>query len=164
MTTQMLAVAAEIKHKSADPYPEDVKMAFYDALFKYFNTSEVRAVDPDKNISDIIQRIRHCLGRKGYTITLAEPAAPSADEVEVSLQVIRDAGQFGAESKLRAHIAAQAAEIERLHEAVKGALGYLRNARIDLETGAPKRTAVNTLGGGIAMVESALAGGKAGAS
>lgn len=53
--------------------------------------------------------------------------------------------------------AALEAENKRLREALKGALGYLRNARIDLETGAPKRTAINTLGGGIAMVDTALA-------
>jgi hypothetical protein len=44
-----------------------------------------------------------------------------------------------------------------LVEAAISALGYLRNARIDLETGAPKTTAIRTLGGGIAMLEKAFA-------
>jgi len=68
------------------------------------------------------------------------------------------------EAGLREEITVLESDNKRLREAVKGALGYMRNARIDLETGAPKRTAVNTLGGGITMVEAALAqtDGKAG--
>lgn len=45
--------------------------------------------------------------------------------------------------------------------ALKAATGYLMNARIDLETGAPKRTAIQTIEGGIKLIREALA--KAGA-
>ena len=41
--------------------------------------------------------------------------------------------------------------------ALKAAKGYLLNAKIDLETGAPKRTAINTIDGGLKMVDAALA-------
>jgi len=41
--------------------------------------------------------------------------------------------------------------------ALKAALGYMRNAAIDLQTGATKATAIRTIDGGIAMVEHALA-------
>ena len=44
-----------------------------------------------------------------------------------------------------------------LVEAALGALGYLRNARIDLETGCPKATAIRTIDGGIAKLEQAFA-------
>ena len=40
--------------------------------------------------------------------------------------------------------------------ALTAAKGYMRNAQIDLETGAPKRTAIATLTGGIDIVERAL--------
>lgn len=40
--------------------------------------------------------------------------------------------------------------------ALKASLGYLLNAKIDLETGAPKKTAIQTLDGGIARVRAAL--------
>lgn len=47
-------------------------------------------------------------------------------------------------------------EIERLRKALSSAAGYLLNAKIDLETGAPKRTAINTIEGGLCLVEAAL--------
>lgn len=42
-------------------------------------------------------------------------------------------------------------------EAAYAAAGYLRNAKIDLETGAPKATAIRTIDGGLIKLESALA-------
>lgn len=41
--------------------------------------------------------------------------------------------------------------------ALKASEGYLLNAKIDLETGAPKRTAINTIDGGLNVVRAALA-------
>lgn len=49
------------------------------------------------------------------------------------------------------------AKVKALREALAAAKGYLLNAHIDLETGAPKRTAINTLSGGIRLVREALA-------
>lgn len=43
-----------------------------------------------------------------------------------------------------------------LREALEKACGYLTNAAIDLQTGAPKRTALNTIEGGLKMVRAAL--------
>lgn len=48
------------------------------------------------------------------------------------------------------------AELEQAREALKSAQGYLRNAKIDLETGCPKRTAIQTLDGGLRLVDAAL--------
>ena len=39
---------------------------------------------------------------------------------------------------------------------LRAALGYMMNARIDLETGCAKATAIRTLSGGIARVEAFL--------
>jgi len=40
---------------------------------------------------------------------------------------------------------------------LKAAVGYMRNAKIDLKTGATKATAIRTVSGGIARAEAALA-------
>ena len=58
---------------------------------------------------------------------------------------------------LRASLEAERAKVKALREALAAAKGYLLNAHIDLETGAPKRTAINTLSGGIRLVREALA-------
>lgn len=46
--------------------------------------------------------------------------------------------------------------IEMLTREINAALGYMLNAKIDLETGAPKRTALMTLSGGIKRVRAAI--------
>ena len=45
---------------------------------------------------------------------------------------------------------------EHLAKALSAAIGYMRNAKIDLETGAPKATAIRTIEGGIKRAEAAL--------
>lgn len=49
-------------------------------------------------------------------------------------------------------------EVQRLHKALDAASGYMLNAKIDLETGCPKRTAITTIEGGLKMIRAALAG------
>ena len=53
------------------------------------------------------------------------------------------------------------AERDAVIKALSASVGYLLNAKIDLETGATKATAVKTIEGGISMAREALA--KAGA-
>lgn len=52
--------------------------------------------------------------------------------------------------------AAKDAEIARLREALSAACGYMRNAAIDLGTGAPKKTALATVEGGLKLAEATL--------
>ena len=47
-----------------------------------------------------------------------------------------------------------------LVRALQAAQGYLMNAKIDLETGCTKQTAIRTISGGIDMVIAALAKAK----
>lgn len=47
-------------------------------------------------------------------------------------------------------------KIDELAEALHKAKGYLLNAKIDLETGAPKRTALATINGGLEMIDAVL--------
>jgi hypothetical protein len=42
--------------------------------------------------------------------------------------------------------------IEHMAKEMKASLGYMMNAAIDLETGAPKTTALRTINGGIARI------------
>jgi len=58
---------------------------------------------------------------------------------------------------LLAQLQSERAKVKALREALVAAKGYLLNTHIDLETGAPKRTAINTLSGGIRLVREALA-------
>lgn len=46
--------------------------------------------------------------------------------------------------------------VRELESGCKAACGYLLNAKIDLETGAPKRTAISTIEGGLKTVRAAL--------
>lgn len=47
-------------------------------------------------------------------------------------------------------------EVERLEADLNAALGHMMNAKIDLDTGAPKRTAAATLSSGIRRATAAL--------
>lgn len=49
-----------------------------------------------------------------------------------------------------------AGQMPEVLAALKAAGGYLLNAKIDLETGAPKRTAIMTIEGGLRVVEAAI--------
>jgi seryl-tRNA synthetase len=51
-------------------------------------------------------------------------------------------------------------EIEALRKALSASVGYLMNAKIDLETGATKATAIRTIVGGIRVARAALNGEK----
>lgn len=53
-------------------------------------------------------------------------------------------------------IEALAAENAALREALGAAIGYLLNAKIDLETGARKSTAIATIDGGLRRARAAL--------
>ena len=55
-----------------------------------------------------------------------------------------------------AEAAALAAEIERLRCELSAATGYMLNAKIDMETGASKRTAIATIEGGLRRARAAV--------
>lgn len=55
-----------------------------------------------------------------------------------------------------AAIEARDSRIAELEAELSASLGYMLNAKIDLDTGAPKRTAMATLEGGIRRVRTAL--------
>lgn len=74
----------------------------------------------------------------------------SADLEERLRHIATAMGAFGS-------IEREAADaIAGLRTALSAASGYLLNAKIDLETGAPKRTAIATIEGGLKVVRAAL--------
>ncbi len=60
------------------------------------------------------------------------------------------------ESAVLVEAATALRERAALRVALKAAAGYMTNAAIDLETGAPKRTALATINGGLKLVREAL--------
>lgn len=67
-----------------------------------------------------------------------------------------DAALIALSPALAARVIELEAENARLREALSAAIGYMTNAAIDLETGAKKRTALDTINGGIARARPAL--------
>lgn len=51
-------------------------------------------------------------------------------------------------------------ERKRLRAALNASKGYMLNAKIDIQTGTKKATTINTLEGGLRMVEAAIAAGE----
>jgi hypothetical protein len=86
--------------------------------------------------------------------------ADLADRLNMGVARHTDARDvMGAEAAMRvaaARIMTLDADLRLLTDELSAMLGYMRNARIDLETGAPKATAIRTLSGGIKRGERAL--------
>jgi DNA repair exonuclease SbcCD ATPase subunit len=59
-------------------------------------------------------------------------------------------------AKLEASEAKRRHDVETLRKALQAATAYLHNAKIDIETGAPKRTAIQTIEGGLGVIRAAL--------
>jgi hypothetical protein len=81
-----------------------------------------------------------------------------ADEAADEIARLRAGGCARDQSTTQfcAEAAALAAEAARLRGELSAATGYMLNAKIDLETGAPKRTAITTIEGGLRRARAAL--------
>ena len=60
-------------------------------------------------------------------------------------------------TEILAALDAAEARVKRLEEALASAKGYMLNAKIDIETGTKKRTTLDTLTGGLRLIDAALA-------
>ena len=99
----------------------------------------------------IIRSIRFLVGEA------KEPQNADITEAERISDLERSAEDAANElDRLLDASAAKDAEIARLREALSAACGYMRNAAIDLGTGAPKKTALATVEGGLKLAEAAL--------
>ena len=83
----------------------------------------------------------------------------SIEEIAAALEEFAMIG--GAEGGNPTVIEFEIAAAQRLRSMLaemKAAAGYLRNAKIDLETGCPKATAIRTIEGGLKRLEAAIGG------
>ena len=86
---------------------------------------------------------------------MGEPLVPEA----VKRLIAEKNSQISHAADLAGELEASLSREAKLREALEKASGYMTNAAIDLQTGAPKRTALNTIEGGLKMVRDALAQG-----
>ena len=88
------------------------------------------------------------------------PRNPDGAEAWAEIERLEEACTEWSEVSQRNYQRAKVAEaeVERLRDSLDTALGHLLNAEIDLRTGAPKQTAINTIRGGIKRIRAALKG------
>lgn len=95
----------------------------------------------------------------GSSVTLHDP---ETERVIGQLAILSTGGDTPDDRKQRQILVAEdTARRINLHDdlvaELSAAIGYMRNAKIDLETGATKATAIRTIEGGIKRAEAALA-------
>jgi predicted transcriptional regulator len=83
------------------------------------------------------------------------PVSRLFDEMQERINQLT-AERDAAREALAEVMAAQAARIAELEAGLKAACGYLMNALIDLEAGATKKTAADTIRGGLTAAKAAL--------
>lgn len=81
----------------------------------------------------------------------------SIDQCEGGGFAIRE-DHWRAITQASAELTQARAQVAQLRGALDSAKGYLLNAKIDLETGAPKRTAIQTIDGGLKHIQIAIDG------
>lgn len=90
-------------------------------------------------------------------------SGPMPDDHALAMHLENELGNREEVDAVESAVLVEAANALRdraaLREALGKASGYLMNAKIDLETGAPKRTAINTIEGALKMVREALGQG-----
>lgn len=91
------------------------------------------------------------------TTTASIPSNPSAGDHATEPASLFGRGAYLTDAD---YIAALLREVEGLRKSLSAASGYMKNAAIDLATGAPKKTTLMTINGGIRLVEAALAKAK----
>lgn len=100
---------------------------------------------------DLIERLHHRAESYRQSGPSAEHTAALLDEAATAVASAEAAADYNA-----AMVEPLRSRIEVLHRELSAAVGYMRNAKIDLETGAAKATAIRTISGGIARAEAAL--------
>ena len=104
------------------------------------------------------ESMRNGCQRCGISANLADSAADLIDRQAAEITRLQAGGCARDQTTTQycAEAAALAAEIERLRGELSAATGYMLNAKIDLETGASKRTAIATIEGGLRRARAAL--------
>ena len=146
------------------PKPDDASLALY-LMSELGNREEVDAVESAVTVEAIkaLSQRPASLSREAALATerdalvsiIMRGSHREARDLARARFVAMNPDEKGHAAKLAEGIPREAA----LREALEKACGYLTNAAIDLQTGAPKRTALNTIEGGLKMVRDALAQG-----
>ena len=118
---------------------------------------------------DIVERLREAVSGEHlrgapYTVAHNTPGALLLDAAALIESQAAEIARLRAGGCARdqtttqfcAEAAKFAAETKRLRAELSAATGYMLNAKIDLETGAPKRTAITTIEGGLRRARAAL--------
>lgn len=90
----------------------------------------------------------------GRTVGYTNVIGPDGDDIGVTIYNTGSQDTWGARRRSDAALIAAAPE---LLDALGAAAGYLLNAKIDLETGCAKATAIKTIEGGLTTIRAAIA-------
>lgn len=107
---------------------------------------------PPSGLRSPIGELQYRLEGGRYVIFEANTVGEGIGERAVAVT----AGHYHASLHV-AQLLADAPRLQPLLEELKAAVGYMMNARIDLESGCTKATAINTLNGGIRRFQAAIA-------
>jgi hypothetical protein len=104
------------------------------------------------------ESMRNGCQRCGIAASIANDAADMIERQAAEIARLKAGGCARDQTTTQycAEAAAFAAEIDRLRAELGAATGYMLNAKIDLETGAPKRTAIATIEGGLRRARAAV--------
>jgi hypothetical protein len=113
---------------------------------------------PAHDHSTLVYNLRSLARFEHADLSIGDEAADIIDRQAAEIARLQAGGcaRDQATTQYCAEAAALAAEIERLRGELSAATGYMLNAKIDLETGASKRTAIATIEGGLRRARAAV--------
>ena len=115
-------------------------------------------MDDTTNHPTLVYNLRSLARFEHADLSIGDEAADIIDRQAAEIARLQAGGCARDQTTTQycAEAAALAAEIERLRGELSAATGYMLNAKIDLETGAPKRTAIATIEGGLRRARAAV--------
>jgi hypothetical protein len=113
---------------------------------------------PAHDHSTLVYNLRSLARFEHADLSIGDEAADIIDRQAAEIARLQAGGCARDQTTTQycAEAAALAAEIERLRGELSAATGYMLNAKIDLETGASKRTAIATIEGGLRRARAAV--------
>ena len=113
---------------------------------------------PAHDHSTLVYNLRSLARFEHADLSIGDEAADIIDRQAAEIARLQAGGCARDQTTTQycAEAAALAAEIEMLRGELSAATGYMLNAKIDLETGASKRTAIATIEGGLRRARAAV--------
>ena len=115
-------------------------------------------MDYTTNHPTLVYNLRSLARFEHADLSIGDEAADIIERQAAEIARLQAGGcaRYQTTTQYCAEAAALAAEIERLRGELSAATGYMLNAKIDLETGASKRTAIATIEGGLRRARAAV--------